>query len=341
MAYWNPFGWSEETRRSIQSVVRPVMQVASMAASMGAFSGGGGGQGGNTGTGTEGGAMSPTTGTGTMHEALKGEPGLREWNTDMALDAPEILYKDDVASGSLAMPDGSQLPPSQQSTGFTPPTEMNQALGASPQQQQQIADGFGLGTPDLGTSSNQFWNDSRWIPENAQQFQDVAQVEGLVVEPWQPTDGNKILSGEMSMGEINAKQGAMVKEGDYVTPETGVKPKPNQAPQQPTETPNTPEVKPPQTKVKPPGDGKGPGGQEKGYWDDKPFNLKNALEFLQTPEGLKWLNSDKGLAGIGRRLSAASDAGVAMTLTNEELKKMGERVRKKQEEKRRKKKNNR
>ena len=35
MAYWNPFGWSEEERLSIQSIVRPITQVAAVASSMG------------------------------------------------------------------------------------------------------------------------------------------------------------------------------------------------------------------------------------------------------------------------------------------------------------------
>jgi hypothetical protein len=122
--------------------------------------------------------------------------------------------------------------------------------------------------------------------------------------------------------------------GDPVSPQPGVKLETPQQPGEPpaTETPNKPEVKP--------GDGKGRGGkEEKWTWDGKAFNLENIQKFLESPEGRKWLLIDpNGFAGIGRKLTAAADAGVsgANLLTPEERKKIYARLKKERAERKKK-----
>lgn len=324
MAYWNPFGWSEDTRRSIQSIVRPVMQVASIAGSMGAFKGGGG-TGGTTGEADFDAA--PTLPEGVAPDT----PGILEWNTDMDIDDPAIFRGDDVASGSLAMPDGSPLAPSQQyqtsptmsvpAAGFTPSTGMDQALGASTPVQEQIADGFGLVDPSLMEGP---------ISPEYQEFIDQSQQQQMLDGSLQATGGPVQLD---VVPHQRQPIGGEAPSGDPNSPQTGVKLKTTQQPGEPpaTKTPNKPEVKPEGE------DGPGPGGKPKSIWEGG-FNWKNIQEFLASDEGKKWMLSDEGLFGIGQKLTAAADAGVsgANLLTPEERKKIYARLKKERAERKKK-----
>jgi hypothetical protein len=335
------------------------MQVASMAASMGAFSGAGAlgaaKAGGAAGSGTEGGAAAITgtdpsstfdigmdldlgTGANTFGESMVGpeaythggsftfdtntQGGSFTGNTPGVMPASPVMSAPNNTTQLQTTPFNStdpQFNPNSDlqktvfeatqaySEGNMP--EFNKALEQLP---EPIPDG--MGGPSLPDS--QLPIDKQYHGENAA---DRARY-----------DRDMALYGDAPVASGN--QGLV---GGNPT----VKPKPTQTTQQPdkppaTKTPVKPEVKPEPPKT----EGPGPGGKEKGFWDDKPFNLKNALEFLQTPEGLKWLNSDKGLAGLGRKLSAAADAGVSGTggLTPEERKKIYARLKKEREERKKK-----
>ena len=335
MAYWNPFGWDEETRRSIQSVVRPVMQVASMAASLGAFSGGGGAK---AGTGTEGGAMDPTTGTGTLDEALTGQSGIHEWTTDMPLDAPKTFTPDQ----SLITPDGSMefnpKPLTNVSfSGVEQLPEINVPYNMTPGAANDANQGFGenFGVPNSQVMGDEWTKAANQALPSSETGTLNASTK-LDVQQYQPTDGNKVLTGETSMTELDAQRDAMRQ------PQTGVKPPTTETPA--TKPSNTPEAKP----TEPPKDkteGPGPGGKEISSWADvldKGFNWENIEKFLKSPEGRKWLLMDeKGLAGIGRKLTAAADAGVGGTvgLTPEERKKILKRLKKEREERKKERRN--
>jgi len=301
------------------------MQVASMAASMGAFKGGGE-KGGTTGEADSDAA--PTLPEDTPPDT----PGIQEWNTDEPIGGPGTLTPDG-ADGSLAMPDGSQLPPSQQyqtSPTMSVPDQVTQAsfdpyattnpLGSSANRERQYIDL----TMDQGMSPQEAWNTTT---QNLTDSPSVhtgmggsgEDIQSLEVIPYtqQPIGGE-----------------APAPSGDPVSPQTGVKLKTTQQPGEPpaTETPNKPEVKP--------GDGKGRGGkEEKWTWDGKAFNLENIQKFFESPAGREWLLIDpNGFAGIGRKLTAAADAGVsgANLLTPEERKKIYARLKKERAERKKK-----
>ena len=307
MAYWNPFGWSEDERRSIQSVVRPIMQVASIAGSMGAFKGGGGETGGTIGEADFDAA--PTLPEG----VVPGTEGIGI--TDIGPDGSMTESFMPDSDGSLAMPDGTQLAPKLQASPVMPAPDAT--IGA---------DGFGnTGVKDWDNQSTALkeayfkqpafeaqesilqetkdWDTKHWDPEDTlkqqseRQFQDVAQAEGLVVEP--------------------------LKEKADVTQITPQQPK--------TKTAGTQEIK--NTAPKPEGEnGPGPGGKEKGFLEA--FNWKNIQEFLASDEGKKWMLSDEGLFGIGQKLTAAAEHGTSTftALTLKERKKLLDRLKKERAE---------
>ena len=99
MAFWNPFGWSEEDRLAIQSIVRPITQVASLASSLGVSFAGKGATDTVAGTtDAAAGLQPPTTDTGGLNEAITGPSGTHEWNTGMDLDAPTTFTPDQKAA---------------------------------------------------------------------------------------------------------------------------------------------------------------------------------------------------------------------------------------------------
>ena len=342
MAYWNPFGWDEDTRRSIQSIVRPVMQVASMAASMGAFSGGGGAA--KTGTGVQ----SPTTGTGTLDEALTGQSGIHEWTTDMPLDAPKTFTPDQ----SLITPDGRME--------FDPNPGIGDSVSGVKQLPETNVD-FHM-TPGAVEGANQGFGENFGIDPNATGLGGPNSGLPIQVEPYQEgqivgeADFAKAMENQpeiqQRMTEMNkATEGMsydeklkMVQEGKMPTgtqqPTTTTRQVVNEGAA--TSTPDKPEIKP---KPKPK-DGPGPGGKEEpSSWAevfDKGFNWENIEKFLKSKEGRHWLLMDeKGFAGIGRKLTAAADAGTTgfTALTPKERKKILDRLKKEREERKKKRRN--
>ena len=318
MGYWNPFGWSEDTRRSIQSIVRPVMQVASMAASMGAFKGGGE-KGGTTGEADSDAA--PTLPEG----VVPGTEGIGI--TDIGPDGSMTESFMPDSDGSLAMPDGSQLPPSQQyqtSPTMSVPDQVTQAsfdpyattdpLGSSANRERQYIDL----TMDQGISPQEAWNTT---------------TQNLTDSPSVHTgmggSGEDIQSLEViphTQQPIGGEAPALT--GDPVSPQPGVKPKPTQQPGEPPAT-KTPNNEPPKSEGE---DGPGPGGKEKGFLEA--FNWKNIQEFLASDEGKKWMLSDEGLFGIGQKLTAAAEHGTSTftALTLKERKKLLDRLKKERAE---------
>ena len=328
MAYWNPFGWSEETRRSIQSVVRPVMQVASMAASMGAFSGGGGAA--KAGTGTTDGAAQAAAGIGDVGPSF--ETGIdlsTDFGTSYGADAlnPNNPAFTDMPTGSLEMSgDFNQ----QAARNFPQPTQLQtnpfDSTGSQFNQPNWGIDpnATGLGGPNSGLPMQGM--------ENGQPIQVQPYQEGQVVGE---ADFAKAMENQpeiqQRMTEMNKATEGMSYDEKLKMVQEGKMPTGTQQPTQPAPKPKPTE--PPKDKT----EGPGPGGkEEKWSWDGKAFNWENIEKFLKSKEGLHWLLMDeKGFAGIGRKLSAAADAGVsgAGGLTPEERKKILKRLKKEREEK--------
>ncbi len=349
MAYWNPFGWSEETRRSIQSVVRPVMQVASMAASMGAFSGGGAAAA-SKGSGSAGGAAA-AAGTD-MSSALPFETGM-----DLDLGIGNTYGADILSPGSTApftdVPTGSLEfnPNAQGFTGNTPgvigapqpqpvmtvPDSVNTTDKYIPYQPENPGDPIldigvknpnyidpnatGLGGPDLNMQDMQ-----NGQPIEVQPHQELVPYESQVSNPeiFDRPDVQEHLKRQIKPATAQ----------DYRDYGLDVPPGTPEAKPPATKTPDKPKVDPPKT------EGPGPGGVDPKNPFKDGFNWENIKKFLESPEGRKWLLMDeKGLAGIGRKLSAAADAGVSGNggLTREERKKIYARLKKEREEKKRRK----
>ncbi len=338
MAYWNPFGWDEETRRSIQSIVRPVMQVASMAASMGAFSGGGAAA---AKTGTTDGAAQAAAGIGDVGPSFETVMDLpTDFGTSYGADAlnPNNPAFTDMPTGSLEMSGGFK---EQAARNFSQPTQIQQE-GLVPDSMLQ------------GSLDNQYFKGSEMLnnPSVTFQPQETAMIDGQQILDMPQSDVKGMLEADNAMnikplGTDQAPGQATITDKPPKTTE--------QITQQPTtttrqvvnegaatSTPDKPEIKP---KPKPK-DGPGPGGKEEpSSWAevfDKGFTWENIEKFLKSKEGLKWLLIDeKGFAGIGRKLTAAADAGTTgfTALTPEERKKILKRLKKEREERKKERRN--
>jgi len=316
------------------------MQVASMAASMGAFSGGGGAAkaGGAAGSGTEGGAAAITgtdpsstfdigmdldlgTGANTFGESMVG-PEAYTHDGSFTFDpnisggsitgnTPGVMPKSPV----MSVPNNTQL----QTTPFdSTGSQFNQPnWGIDP-------NATGLGGPNSGLPMQGM--------ENGQPIQVQPYQEGQVVGE---ADFAKAMENQpeiqQRMTEMNKATEGMSYDEKLKMVQEGKMPTGTQQPTQPAPKPKPTE--PPKDKT----EGPGPGGkEEKWSWDGKAFNWENIEKFLKSKEGLHWLLMDeKGFAGIGRKLSAAADAGVSGTggLTPEERKKILKRLKKEREEK--------
>lgn len=336
MAYWNPFGWSEETRRSIQSVVRPVMQVASMAASMGAFSGGGGaaktGAGAGAGADTSAAASTdlmtpanldqfdPNLTTIQSDQLALAESQHNQWLQDNRAAAN---FGGKIESGQVVVPDQftKEAFPDGGYEMFQDLTGRTGGMGHTMTDLdafRQVTDhGAPLEHTGMGGPNSDF----------------AMQGEPIKVEPYQGQASDDPLVGK-TVGEADFAK-AMENQPEIQQRMTEMN-KATEGTQQPTQ----PAPKPKPTEPPKPEDGPGPGGkEEKWSWDGKAFNWENIKKFLESPEGRKWLLIDeKGFAGIGRKLSAAADAGVGGTggLTREERKKIYARLKKEREEEKRK-----
>jgi len=351
MAYWNPFGWSEETRRSIQSVVRPVMQVASMAASMGAFSGGGAAA---AGAGAGSGAADPGAAPTLPEGVAPHTPGIQEWNTDMPIDAPGVFTPDPppVTQGSMEFDPNPGIGKSFSDVDTLPqpvmpvPDNTTQLQPQLTEQQvnQNVAESYNTYRNNPTQENLDLYNDS------LQKIDDFYNKDAVPIQqqPFtgQGGPGEDIRNLEVQQASDDPLVGQTVGERDSAWAEKNQPEiqrrmtemnKATEGTQQPTQpAPKPKPTEPPKDKT----EGPGPGGkEEKWSWDGKAFNWENIMKFLETPEGRKWLLIDeKGFAGIGRKLSAAADAGVSGTggLTREERKKIYARLKKEREEKKRK-----
>ena len=304
MAYWNPFGWDEETRRSIQSIVRPVMQVASVAASAGAFSGGEAAA-----STTPDAATAPGADFDQPSTAIPTDPNdmgtLKEWTTDQDINAPSTPVETPGTPQATTM----QVP----SAGTTT--------------------GSGLTDPSLqqGGLDNQYFKGTDFIenPSVTFQPQEIAAIDGQQILDMPQSDVKGMLEADNAMnikplGTDQAPGQATITDKPAKTVQTTT-----QKTEAKAKTADTQEIE--NTTPKPEGgDGKGPGGnKEKNPLEDG-FTWENIQKFLASAEGKKWLLSDKGLMGIGRKLSAAADAGVGggSRLSSSERKKIKDKLKK-------------
>lgn len=317
MAYWNPFGWDEETRRGIQSIVRPVMQVASFAGSMGAFSGG------SAAAGT--GATDPGTAPTLPEGVDPGTPGIQEWNTDMDIDAPGTFTPD---------PPPVETPGTPQPTTMSVPDSTTQLQSLTPEQQvnQNVAESYATYRDNPTQENLDLYNDS---------LQNIDDFYNKDAVPIQQQAGPQYNKGDTldPNNRGNAQSFTSDKEGNFIVTET-TQPKPTQTTTQPKPTTTTQKT---EAKAKtadsqeikdtaPESEGKPRGGKEKSFWEGG-FNWENIQKFLASDEGKKWMLSDKGLMGIGRRISQASEGGASIesTLTEKELKELRKKLKERRE----------
>tara|TARA_B100000029_G_scaffold156222_1_gene151521 strand:- start:38 stop:1054 length:1017 start_codon:yes stop_codon:yes gene_type:complete len=315
MAYWNPFGWDEETRRGIQSIVRPAVQVASFAVSMGI--GSGGEAAANTGTPAAGATPeTPFTPSPTDTNLPELQPAIEQQKEWLGQQGPTAAEKAAPGFGKDApVPVDPQFFPEAKSTM---PVPADSGFTQSPESLTGNTTPTDLNTQpftDTQTSVEALHKDQGIDPNFGEgQVQQQAEPASPLVETIEARSA-EVRKAIDTGGDPNK---ALKKYP--VSPETGAKPtqtttqQPGQAKPPATKTPNDKPPKP---------DGKGPGGKEKSFWEGG-FNWKNIEKFLASDEGKKWMLSDKGLMGIGRRISQASEGGTSAftALTPEERKKL-------------------
>ena len=143
MAFWNPFGWSEEDRMAIQSIVRPITQVASLASSLGVSFAGKGAT--DTVAGTTD-AAAAADADFDQPSTLIPEPGdmgtMKEWTTDQGINDPAVVITPEQQAGMQGIfnPDatGGQQPfdPNaaiiDSGAGQIPQAEINQDWNMNP-----------------------------------------------------------------------------------------------------------------------------------------------------------------------------------------------------------------
>ena len=94
-AFFNPFGWSDEDREAIRGIVRPITQVMSLASSLGVSFADKGAT--DTVAGSTDAAAAPDADFDQPSTLIPKDPNdmgtLKEWNTDMDIDAPSIEHQ--------------------------------------------------------------------------------------------------------------------------------------------------------------------------------------------------------------------------------------------------------
>ena len=309
MAYWNPFGWSEEERLSIQSIVRPITQVAAVASSLGvSFAGKGATEAGGAAAGVDPPVDPhpidppppvPTPDPPTGPEGLPGTP----------TEGPTGSLQADPTGGQApTLPNDMSIPKAQHGIDIT-------MQGSDPKTVESINTDLNAIDPQ-----GEGWDGSKMFDQKTfQDYGDVAQVEGLEVEPIgrlqeparQVKEGD-ILPEQSEGWPAEVKSFTVNEKGEFVVTSTTTKPSQTTAEQINTETTaeaqaktaedikpdttdqntNTPQTEGQNKDSSSTEDGATPGGKKeetitiKDLFKD--FSWERLNEWLQTKEGRKF-----------------------------------------------------
>lgn len=318
MAFWNPFGWSEEDRLAIRSIVRPITQVASLAGSMGVTFAGKGAT--DTVAGTTDAAAAAGADFDQPSTLIPEDPNamgtMKEWTTDQGINDPARIITPEQQAATKGSFTADQTNISDPFTTDAPGGEMSVARA------QHL-----LETTEPGTSLENLQSigedieamggdtiDSVWNPEDTldpERLRRQEQLEG---------SDQAVIDGQVLLKELDPKKTAdeirdaqfrpdVFDEGaatdaaitDKSLSGTKLQQQETTAEQlstnaeavSPTETPIGPEN---QTgsqaeadKTTPETDTRGRGGKEESkFWDLHDFSWDNLMKWLETKEGKKF-----------------------------------------------------
>ena len=308
MAFWNPFGWSEEDRLAIRSIVRPITQVASLAGSMGVTFASKGAT--DTVAGTTDAAAAAGADFDQPSTLIPEDPNamgtMREWTTDQGINDPSRIITPEqqaATKGSFTADQQNIGADGYGISGVKSFDDQSAALKEAYFEQPHIQAQESILQETEGMGPNPF-DELLEQPSETIFEPNASTAEGLVVEPVKKQPGEQYEVGDIideSKPYGNTKSMTTDADGNLVV--TGVTPETTQTTAEqvstnaeavsPTETPIGPEN---QTgsqaeadKTTPETDTRGRGGKEESkFWDLHDFSWDNLMKWLETKEGKKF-----------------------------------------------------
>ena len=288
-AFFNPFGWSDEDREAIRGIVRPITQVMSLASSLGVSFADKGAT--DTVAGSTDAAAAPDADFDQPSTLIPKDPNdmgtLKEWNTDMDIDAPSIEHQK-ASVGSLETAPSNIL---EQPNAYINQDDTVRSIDADLEVLPDVWNDRGIADPENLNRDGSFEPiaSEQPIAEETQ----LRSIEDIKTpgpdefddpDGWMgPTDTSNIPPNpEQAKYDLNPAEATASTAQDQAA---AVQPTdPNNTPQSNEQvgadkrTPETPE------------DTRGRGGnkEESKFWDLHDFSWDNLMRWLETKEGRKF-----------------------------------------------------